>query len=151
MIRIRLATPADAKPLAHLRYELRSKSNDIEFESAFLERCYTWMTTHLEQPFWRAWVLEEDDRIIGALWLQLIEKIPNPTAESERMAYITNVFVNEDSRGKGLGSSLLSTALEFCKTENIQTVILWPSKKSRALYERHGFAVREDLMELELD
>jgi GNAT superfamily N-acetyltransferase len=107
------------------------------------------MTEHLEHQFWRAWVLEEHDRIIGALWLQLIEKIPNPTAESEVMAYITNVFVNEDSRGKGLGSSLLSVALEFCKRENIQTVILWPSEKSRTLYERHGFAVREDLMELE--
>jgi GNAT superfamily N-acetyltransferase len=149
--RIRIATPADAEALAHLRYALRSKPNDIESESTFLKRCHGWMTAHLEQPFWRAWVLEEDDQIIGALWLQLIEKIPNPTAESEMMAYITNVFVNEDSREKGLGSSLLSAALEFCQRENINTVILWPSQKSRTLYERHGFAVREDVMELDLD
>ena len=151
MTTIRFATFTDAKPLAQLRYALRSKPHDNESESAFLERCHTWMTIHLHQPFWRAWVLEDDDRIIGALWLQLIEKIPNPTSEPELMAYITNVFVNEDARGKGLGSSLLSTALEFCKRENIKTVILWPSKKSRTLYERHGFAVREDLMELELE
>lgn len=151
MSRIRPATPVDAKGLAHLRYTLRSKPHDNESESAFLERCQAWMTTHLEEPNWRAWVLEEDDRIIGALWLQLIEKIPNPTAESERMAYITNVFVNEDARGNGLGSSLLSTAVEFCKRENIETIFLWPSERSRSLYQRHGFAVREDLMELELE
>lgn len=151
MSRIRLATPADAEALAHLRYALRSKPQDIESASTFAERCRAWITDHLQHKFWRAWVWEEDGRIVGALWLQLIEKIPNPTAESELMAYITNVFVNEDSRGKGLGSSLLSVALEFCKRENIQTVILWPSEKSRTLYERHGFAVRDDVMELELD
>jgi GNAT superfamily N-acetyltransferase len=149
--RIRLATPADAEALARLRYALRSKPHDIESTSSFAERCRAWMTDHLQHKFWRAWVLEENDQIIGALWLQLIEKIPNPTAESELMAYITNVFVNEDKRGKGLGSTLLAAALEFCQRKDIKTVILWPSQKSRTLYERHGFAVREDLMELELD
>jgi GNAT superfamily N-acetyltransferase len=151
MIRTRVATLADADALALLRYALRSKPDDIETGSNFVERCRGWIIEHLQQELWHAWVLEEDDRIIGALWLQVIEKIPNPTAESELMAYITNVFVAEEKRGKGLGSRLLTEALEFCKRANIQTIILWPSEKSRTLYERHGFAVRQDLMELNLD
>ena len=151
MIRTRVATLADADALALLRYALRSKPDDIETASNFVERCRGWIIEHLQQEPWHAWVLEEDDRIIGALWLQVIEKIPNPTAESELMAYITNVFVAEEKRGKGLGSRLLTEALEFCKRANILTIILWPSEKSRTLYDRHGFAVRQDLMELNLD
>ena len=151
MIKTRVATLADADALAHLRYALRSEPTDIETASNFLARCHEWIIEHLQQELWHAWVLEEDDRVIGTLWLQVIEKIPNPTAESELMAYITNVFVNEERRGKGLGSRLLTEALEFCKRANIQTIILWPSEKSRTLYERHGFSVRQDLMELNLD
>lgn len=148
---IRFATLADADALAKLRYALRSKPHDIEPGATFLERCRSWMTDHLDQKSWRAWVLEEDQQIVGALWLQVIEKIPNPTDEPEVMAYVTNVFVTEDFRGKGLGSQLLAAALEFCNRENIKTIILWPSEKSRTLYERHGFADAEDLMELNLD
>jgi GNAT superfamily N-acetyltransferase len=148
MIEIRLATPVDAPALAQLRYALRSRPNEIETTSIFIDRCTSWMANHLQHESWRAWVLEQDKKIIGALWLQLIEKIPNPTSEPELYAYITNVFVNESARSRGLGSRLLNEALTFCKQQSVEAVILWPSEKSRTLYERHGFAVRPDLLEL---
>jgi GNAT superfamily N-acetyltransferase len=151
MTHIRPANPADSPVLAQLRYKLRSRAiEDLEPESEFLKRCSTWMADRLRQPLWRCWVAEEDSEIVGALWLQLIEKIPNPTTEVEFHAYITNVFVNESARGKGVGSQLLTQAIEFCKHETVHAVILWPSEKSRTLYQRHGFDVRWDLMELVL-
>jgi GNAT superfamily N-acetyltransferase len=151
MLVIRLAKPIDVAALARLRYALRSKTDDVETESEFIQRCRAWMAEHLESKFWRAWVLEEAGEIVGALWLQLIEKIPNPTAETELYAYITNVFVLENLRGEGLGSKLLDEALTFCTQAGVNAAILWPSEKSRTLYERHGFAVRDDLMELYID
>ena len=83
--------------------------------------------------------------------MQLIEKIPNPTSEPELHAYITNVFVKESSRGQGVGSRLLNEAITLCKDQSVHAVILWPSEKSRTLYERHGFSVRSDLFELVLE
>jgi GNAT superfamily N-acetyltransferase len=148
MLNIRLANTTDVPALARLRYALRSKPTDTETEAEFIDRCTKWMTDHLQQKLWRAWVLEEDNQVVGALWLHLIERIPNPTSETELYAYITNVFVNENSRGKGLGSKLLNEALMFCKQEKVSAVILWPSEKSHSLYRRHGFAVPADLYEL---
>lgn len=132
-----------------LRYSFRSISdNDVESEATFLTRCSSWMSERLQQSNWRCWVVEQDSAILGALWLQLIEKIPNPTSEPEFHAYITNVFINEAARGAGLGSQLLTEALTFCKQQSVHAVILWPTEKSRTLYERHGFAIRPDLLEL---
>jgi len=146
---LRLANSSDAGALAKLRYSFRSISdNDAESEAAFLTRCESWMSERLQQNNWQCWVVEQDNAIIGTLWLQMIEKIPNPTSEPEFHAYITNVFVDASARGTGLGSRLLTEALSYCKQQSVHAVILWPTEKSRRLYERHGFAVRPDLMEL---
>jgi GNAT superfamily N-acetyltransferase len=149
---IRLAGPADAPALAQLRYNFRATQDPaIEPEADFLPRCTSWMAAHLVRGSrWRCWVAEEADHLVGTLWLQLIEKIPNPGAEAETHAYISNVYVEPSRRGAGLGSHLLDTCLRACMAEEVDAVILWPSPRSRRLYERHGFAVRDDMFERRL-
>jgi GNAT superfamily N-acetyltransferase len=150
---IRLATPADAPSLARLRYEFRAGANPaVEDEAEFIVRCSAWMQARLAPgSSWRCWVVEIAEAIAGNLWLQLIEKIPNPGPELEQHAYITNVFIRPDARGVGAGEALVETALAFCREQQVDSVILWPTDRSRSLYARHGFAVRDDLMEAILD
>ncbi len=149
-INARLATASDAPALARLRYDFRSSVGVAgEEESEFVGRCRRWMETRLsEGGAWRCWVAERDEELIGNLWAQLIEKIPNPTTEPEHHAYLTNFYVAEGARGKGVGSALLSQALRWCETRGVHAAILWPTERSRSLYLRHGFAAREDLLEL---
>ena len=146
---IRIAKPSDAAALAQLRYALRaSTGRATEPEEDFIKRCSAWMKDHLKSDAWHSWVAEIDEQLIGAVWLQLVEKIPNPRAEAEHHAYITNFYVQEEARGRGIGSQLLRAALDWCEARDVHSVILWPTERSRTLYERFGFAVREDLMEL---
>ena len=150
-INIRLATAMDAPVLAKFRYAFRSgKGPASEDESEFIERCSLWMQERLrgEDGPWRCWMAEQNQTLLGHLWAQLIEKIPNPSPEREYHAYITNFYVSEEARGRGVGSSLLSTALDWCRARQVHAVILWPTQRSRPLYLRHGFSVREDLLEL---
>lgn len=150
MIEIRLANPSDAPALTELRYALRSTNEDIEAKSPFINRCTTWISEHLQHDSWRCWVATDDNLVIGTLWLQLIEKIPNPTSESEFYGYITSFFMSEHVRGLGIGTKMLDLALSFCREQDVHSVILWPTEKSRTLYERHGFAAPPDLFELVL-
>ncbi|MDQ3919829.1 MAG: GNAT family N-acetyltransferase [Acidobacteriota bacterium] len=149
-VNIRLATESDAHALAGLRYEFRSSVGVAdERESEFVGRCRRWMSERLrEGGAWRCWVAERERELVGNLWAQLIEKIPNPAVEPERHAYITNFYVREGERGRGTGSLLLAAALGWCRTSGVHAVVLWPTERSRSLYLRHGFAVREDLLEL---
>ncbi|HYY93170.1 MAG TPA: GNAT family N-acetyltransferase [Pyrinomonadaceae bacterium] len=149
-VNIRLAAESDAHALAGLRYEFRSSVGVVsERESEFLGRCRHWMRERLHEGGpWRCWVAERGGKPVGNLWAQLIEKIPNPAVEPECHAYVTNFYVREGERGRGTGSLLLAAALDWCRSSGVHAVILWPTERSRSLYLRHGFAVREDLLEL---
>lgn len=150
MIEIRMATADDAAMLAGLRYDFRTRNiPGDEDRVSFAARCEAWMRERLSSDgLWRCWVAEQAGAAVGNIWLNLIEKIPNPAPETECHAYITNFYVLEEMRGHGVGSRLLETALEWCKSRRVHAAILWPSDKSRPLYERNGFAVRDDLLEL---
>jgi GNAT superfamily N-acetyltransferase len=149
---IRLAESTDAPALARLRYELRASHDPAyEPEAEFLARCGAWMAARLAPGGpWRCWAAEEAGKLVGSIWLQIIEKMPNPGAEPEKHGYISNLYVEPSRRGAGLGSLLLDTCVLFCEREAVDAMILWPTPRSRPLYERHGFAVCEDLLERRL-
>lgn len=145
---LRAGVPSDAEALARLRYAFRTDlETPAEAKAVFLARCRSWMETRLASGPWRSWVLEQNGDLVGTVWLQLLEKLPNPVAEPEWHGYISSLFVRPEARGLGLGSRLLGAALAECDRRGCDAVLLWPTPRSRSLYERHGFAVREDLLE----
>jgi ribosomal protein S18 acetylase RimI-like enzyme len=141
-IRIRRARATDAGALAALRYEFRASYGAVtESRAAFVRRCAKWMRRELQggSPRWYCWVaIASGGAIVGHVWLQTIDKIPNPVDEAERHAYISNLYVNPAFRG-GTGGLLIDAALAWCRTHAIDSVVLWPTPRSRALYKRKGF------------
>jgi GNAT superfamily N-acetyltransferase len=150
MITIRLASAADAVVLATLRYELRASLRKVVENSAiFVERCAPWMQERLGNgTSWKCWIAEWQATAVGNVWAQLIEKIPNPVAEPEYYVYLTNFYVREEHRGKGIGSRLLSAVLAWSRSKNVQVVILWPTEHSKPFYLRNGFVSADDLMQM---
>lgn len=147
---IRPAAAADARALAELRWEFRSgKTPATEAHEAFVVRCAAWMSLELSRGAWRAWVAAQDGRVVGQIWLQVLSKLPNPADEREHHAYISNVYVTPSARG-GAGTRLLETALDWARTNGIDRVVLWPTARSRTMYERHGFRATGDVLELTL-
>jgi HPt (histidine-containing phosphotransfer) domain-containing protein/N-acetylglutamate synthase-like GNAT family acetyltransferase len=140
----------DAAALARLRWAFRCElARPAEAEEAFLARCTGWMAARLGEDLrWRCWVAEVAGEIVGNLWLERLEKMPNPIGEPELHAYVTNLYVVPSRRAAGIGGLLLEVALDFCRGAGVDVVLLWPSARSRSLYERHGFAVRDDVLEL---
>ena len=150
---VRRAAVEDAEALAGLRYDFRAALNAaVEDRSEFVERCATWMADRLgEHSSWACWVVEDGYGLAGQLWLSLIEKIPNPAPELETHGYITNVYVDPRLRGQGAGEGLMLAALEYCRERRVDSVILWPTERSRSLYARHGFETPGDMMEFVMD
>lgn len=150
MIAIRPAAPADSRPLAELRYDFRSALADsAEPRDGFVERCGRWMHDRLASGHWRAWIADRDGELVGQIWLQVIEKVPNPVGERFRHAYISNLFVTKDARG-GVGTRLLEAALGHAKDLAVDRVVLWPTDRSRSLYLRYGFTPEGDVFEKKL-
>jgi GNAT superfamily N-acetyltransferase len=145
---VRRATAEDAPFLAELRWSFRSPLGEVtEDRAAFTARCSAWMGTALGPGSrWRAWVAERGPQVVGGIWLQVIEKIPNPVVEPECHAYISNLYVMPEARGHGVGKALLDAALRDCRALHPHAVILWPTERSRSLYTRVGFAAPKDIL-----
>ncbi len=82
----------------------------------------------------------EDDTILGALTLVVF---PIPTAVR---AWIEDVVVDGDARGKGVGEALSIRAIELAASLGAKTVELTsrPSREAaNRLYQRIGFEARE--------
>jgi GNAT superfamily N-acetyltransferase len=148
MTDIRPATSADAGPLAELRWDFRTERQPgSETHAAFVKRCAVWMRGELATArAWHAWVAVADGVIVGQVWLHVINKVPNPIGESERHAYLSNLYVKPSSRG-GTGTRLLEAAMGWARASGIDRVVLWPSRRSVTLYLRHGFSHGGDVME----
>ena len=139
---VRRARIEDVSALARLRYEFRvRRANAVEAEADFIPRCTEWMRARLpDENRWRAWVLAAGGELVGAIWLEIIDKLPNPGVELERHAYVTSFFVRPEYRRQGEGSRMLAAVLEQCAALDVDTIFLWPSEESRPLYARHGFS-----------
>ena len=117
MIEIRAATAADAGALAELRWEFRAGR---EPPSKRTTRSSTLRGVDAPRArrhgAWRAWVAVDDRVIVGQVWLHTIQKIPNPIAEREQLAYLSNLYVRPSARG-GIGTRLLEAALDWAPRE----------------------------------
>jgi GNAT superfamily N-acetyltransferase len=54
-------------------------------------------------------------------------------------AYLTDVIVHEDARGKGIGSWMVEAILAHPDLQGLRRVALY-TRDARALYERYGFS-----------
>jgi GNAT superfamily N-acetyltransferase len=151
-VQVRRALPRDADALAELRYVFRNEQRPAtESPEAFAARCSNWMRPRLRgDSRWTVWLAERGGRIVGNLWMQLVEKIPNPGPESELHAYISNFFIAPAERNSGVGTKILSAAVAYCRAHHVDTVFLWPTQRSTPLYQRTGFEIPADLLVLEL-
>jgi ribosomal protein S18 acetylase RimI-like enzyme len=151
MIDIRSASSADAGGMAELRWEFRAgRQPPVETHAAFIKRCAPWMRRELSTVnAWRAWVAVNGAVIVGQVWLHTIAKIPNPIAEAERHAYLSNLYVKPADRG-GTGTRLLGAAIAAARADGVDRVVLWPSGRSVTLYLRHGFTHGGEVMELQM-
>jgi ribosomal protein S18 acetylase RimI-like enzyme len=152
---VRAAAPDDADELARLRWEFRVEHGtpaDRTFED-FLDEFRGFATDVLgDGSPWRAWVAEDADRLVGCVWLQLVEKVPHPSRRRwERpIGYVTNMYVAPDLRNEGLGARLMDQALVFAREREVAEVVVWPSERSVPFYRRAGFGSREAPLLLDL-
>ncbi len=151
--RIRQAGSGDASDLARLRHALYDEQDRArEPLEAYAERCAGFIQDALASDAWRIWVAELGGRVVGAMWLQLVERVPRPGEERGALpiGYLTNVFIEPELRDGGLGSRILEEVVTWARARGVEEIIVWPSERSYPFYERAGFSRTLDPLTLYL-
>ena len=85
-------------------------------------------------------LLLDNDTVIGMLTIGIYL---SPTGSK---AWIEDVVVDNTYRGRGLGKQLVVHAIDYCKTQSIDTLMLTSKPKriaANALYQSLGFEHKE--------
>ena len=101
--------------------------------------CRAFFTDAIEGGGWDIWIAEADGQIVSHVCIALIDKVPRPTRENSRIAYLTNVYTRPSYRGRAIGGKLLKQAQEAAPKAGVELMIVWPSDESIDFYKRHGF------------
>lgn len=81
----------------------------------------------------------DNNLVIGGYALTLYQTLPSAKNPSGFVGYIHNLFVEPESRGKGIGSQLIDHAIDECKKLKAGKVELHATDMGTGIYERAGF------------
>lgn len=145
---IRCASTADLETLVAHR---RSMFLDMGYrDEAALDtmsaRFRVWLQPRVDSGEYRAWLVAAPDGSIAAgagLWL--MEWLPHMIGQGTRRGNIVNVFTHESFRRRGLARQLMETALQWCRENGVDTIILHASDSGRELYESMGFTATNEM------
>ena len=137
---IRRAEHADLAAIVQLRHEW-TREEDWETEDPdFEENLAAWFAREWSRRI--MWLAEVGGHPAGMMNLAIYERMPKPGRALSRWGYLGNAFVLAAYRNRGIGSRLLSAALNYADENGFVRVVLSPTERSIPLYERAGFPAR---------
>jgi ribosomal protein S18 acetylase RimI-like enzyme len=98
---------------------------------ALAAKCHSWLLPRMNREEYLAWLA-----IATGLWL--MDWIPHMVG-SGRRGNILNVYTAVEFRRRGLAGELMKAAMEWCRANGVDVVVLHASADGRGLYESMGF------------
>ncbi len=145
---IRRATLEDADTIvAHRKGMVRdihpSKTALLDGMGTAFEQ---WLIPRVREGKYLGWLAVSPDGLVAAgIGLWLIDWPPTILSTSTYRGYILNVYTDPAHRKKGLARRLTQTALDWCRSNNINVIVLHASQYGRPLYESLGFSANNEM------
>jgi GNAT superfamily N-acetyltransferase len=149
-ISLRRATVSDAPAIArHRRQMFRDMGyRDEAHLDSMMAKFLPWVEAKIATGDYLAWfavddkeekVVDREEKIVAGAGLWLMDWPPHMVGSSPLRGNILNVYTEPEFRRRGLARRLMEAAIDWCKTNHIDLVILHASPEGRALYESLGF------------
>jgi GNAT superfamily N-acetyltransferase len=149
----RLATEEDLFELAQLRWDFRMEGGDelpAVSKAEFILACVEFLKQGLDNGTRAYWLADDNGEIISHLFVQKVDMVPRPCKIKDQFGYITNNYTKPQHRNKGIGSQLMQRVKQWVQEQDLEVLIVWPSEESVRFYERAGFKMENEVMELQV-
>jgi GNAT superfamily N-acetyltransferase len=149
---IRKALPQDIDQLVRMRWNFTNEDYpEVKADyDAFYTECRAFLEEALQGNRWSIWLAEVDGVIISHIFVQFIQKVPRPGRVTHPFAYMTNVYTLPEYRGQGIGSRIMQTIEQWGRDMLLEFIIVWPADDSVHFYEKNGYKLCTEPMELKL-
>lgn len=89
-------------------------------------------------------------KVIGTAGLFIVDRPPAIGAINTREARLVNTYVLEGSRGHGVAQALIGACIDTARRGGVGRVLVDDTPAGRRIYERAGFTVISNIMELQV-
>jgi len=108
-------------------------------------KCHSWLLTRMNRGEYLAWLaIAPDHSIVAGAGLWLMDWPPHMIG-SGRRGNILNVYTSVEFRRRGLAGELMKAAMQWCRSNEVDTVVLHASSDGRRLYESMGFVATNEM------
>jgi GNAT superfamily N-acetyltransferase len=137
-VTVRVAGAGDVAALA----QLRALWSAGDADAAFGARMAEWLAAEGERR--TTWLAALGDVPVGMASLFEYRRMPRPGRPDSRWGYVSNMFVREEHRDRGIGSALLAAVVAAGKDRGYARLVLSPSPRAVPFYVRAGFRVPDE-------
>lgn len=136
---VRLASFKDVESLTDLRFEWDQPgvSPTEDERTGFAQRFGRWWQE--AESRCACAVAEVDGQLIGAAWLLLHERVPNPSRFNRAAGDIQSVYVRSAYRRAGIGRDLVRVLLAEGRRRGISRFTVDSNDYALGLYKEEGF------------
>ena len=134
---VRVAGAGDVAALAALR-ALWSDGEEPEFAA----RMAAWLADEGDRR--TTWLATDGGVAVGMASMLEYRRMPRPGRPDSRWGYVSNMFVREEVRYRGIGSALLAAIIAAADERGYARLVLSPSARSVPFYARAGFVVPDE-------
>lgn len=148
MFETRLAREADAELISEQRYRMfvdSGQGNDARLKEV-AENFVPWVRERLIDGRYVGWLTAEDGQVVAGAGVLFMDFPPHWMDPEPVRAYLLNVYVEPEFRGRGLARELLEMAMNDARQRGINVMSLHASEFGKPLYERNGFKSTNEMI-----
>jgi GNAT superfamily N-acetyltransferase len=136
---VRVAGAGDVAAIASLR---SLWSAGAEGDASFEGEMAAWLAAEGDRR--TTWLATLGDAPVGMASMLEFRRMPRPGRPTSRWGYVSNMFVREECRNRGIGSALLSAVIAVADERSYARLVLSPRARSLPFYRRAGFIVPDE-------
>lgn len=135
----RFASIKDLDLLVQLRLDFLEVDINYKDYDTIKDNCYSYFQNALSESLCDVILAEDNEKIVGTGIVFYYNSVPSTFNITGRNAYVTSMFVQEEYRRKGIGSTMLKQLIDASKQKGYQIILLNASEMGKALYRKFGF------------
>lgn len=103
------------------------------------KNCYDYFKKAFNEKMIDIILVEEDKRVIATGFIFYYLSVPSSFNSTGKNAYITNIYVDDKYRNKGIGSRIVKELISISLKRGFKIIMLNASEEGKKLYKRLGF------------
>jgi GNAT superfamily N-acetyltransferase len=135
---VRVADTSDTGAIASLRLLWSPDTGD---DAGFERRMAAWLAIEGERR--TTWLADVGRAPVGMASLFEYRRMPRPRRPDSRWGYVSNMFVREDFRNRGIGTALLTALIAAADERSYARLVLSPTARALPFFQRAGFTVAD--------